>query len=193
MEPEIVSDIISRDTANDSDAEEKSEGSRLRIRKPSRISISDVEDDDDLEWNPKSGKEEKIRKKVKPITKRKRRRKKIEEESDSDEENTMPYLDTKSIAKRENYLRKYKEMKEKRSYVCKVCKKTFITASHLKEHVLSHCQCFPCTECGKVFNHSRSLQRHIANGHNPKVNGEEGERDEENEDGEEDEESMNYR
>lgn len=161
----------------------------MRIRKPSRISVSDVEDDDDMEWDPKAGKEGKIRKKIKPITRRKRRRKKIGEESDSDEENTMPWLGKKNKAKRENYLRKYKEMKEKRSYVCKVCKKTFITASHLKEHVLSHCQCFPCSECGKVFNHSRSLQRHIANGHNPSVvNGEDGER---NEEGDADEENFN--
>lgn len=138
----------------------------LRVRKTRNV-IEDETKDDESDWEWKSQRRKKLRVKKKATKRRCSSRK----NAASDEgvflaETVKPQKsDSKKKIKRDNYLKKYKLMKEKRSYACDLCKKTFITASHLKEHILSHCQCFPCKECGKVFNHLRSLQRHVAAGH----------------------------
>lgn len=162
VEIKIASNVISEEFSSEPKIKI---GASLRVRKPRKISLTDIGDDSEFEWKTKLRKRRRTKK---GITKTRIERGSLKK-TVSDEENLMPEVVVeeklaKTKVKRDKYLKKYRLMKEKRSYVCDVCKKTFITASHLKEH-LSHCQCFPCEECGKVFNNLKSLQKHLTAGH----------------------------
>ena len=55
------------------------------------------------------------------------------------------------------------EQGKPRNHHCQLCEKTFLTLSHLKEHMIQHTGVYPfnCSTCGKGFKRKNVLESHV--------------------------------
>ena len=53
-----------------------------------------------------------------------------------------------------------------RNHHCQLCERTFLTLSHLKEHMIQHTRVYPfnCTTCGKGFRRKNIFESHVCSG-----------------------------
>jgi len=57
------------------------------------------------------------------------------------------------------------EISRPRNHRCELCEKTFLTGSHLKEHMIQHTRIFPfnCPICARGFKRKNMFQNHVCN------------------------------